>query len=71
MGIAAGNIGIARLKPPAAGEPPDIVPHTGARYWEYMQSVVKKHCPGWKLVSRNIGLVLEEDIYRDRTQEFH
>jgi hypothetical protein len=69
-GIPAGNIGIKKLKPPAAGEPPDILPARQARFWEYMQHVVRKYCYGWRLAARAEGLVLEPDVFRDKTA-FH
>lgn len=65
-GVPTGNIGIKRLKQPAAGEVPDIQPQNGVHFWEYIQELVSKHCSGWRLVNRSSGLVLEPDVYRMR-----
>jgi hypothetical protein len=70
-GISAGDIGIKQCKPAPAGEPPDIHPNRNARYWEYMQDFVKKHCPGWRLAARPDAIALEQDVYVDRTAQFN
>lgn len=65
-GVPAGDIGIRKIKLAAAGRPPEIKPDKSARYWEYIQEIVKKFCPGWRFLVRAEGCVLEPDAVRDR-----
>jgi hypothetical protein len=65
-GVPAGDIGIRKIKLAAAGRPPEVRPDKSARYWEYIQEIVKKFCPGWRFVVRAEGCVLERDAVRDR-----
>ncbi len=53
-----GNIGIPKINKAKPGDYPSCKPAPGARYLEWMQDVVKNHCPGWALVSESLGLNL-------------
>lgn len=71
--VSDGDMGIPALKPAAAGEAPEIKPATSARYWEYLQDIVSKHCRGYRLVVRPLpaggsSLALELDTVRDRPE---
>jgi hypothetical protein len=54
----AGNIGIPKINKAKPGDYPSCKPAPGIRYLEWMQEIVRSHCPGWALVSESLGLNL-------------
>jgi hypothetical protein len=58
--------GVARIPPPQPGHYPDVKPNVGDGLWTYMQEIVAKHLPQWRMRPDVVqGVVLERIAWRD------